>query len=397
MSTNRSRLRIAIIGAGMIGRAHAHAFRSLREFFQPAPADVDLALVVDADAALARDAQERFGFERTAASWQDAVEARDIDVAVVALPNHQHREVVEALIARGKHVLCEKPLAVNLSDAQAMLRAARRAGVVHGVGYNLRRAPAVAAIQRAVARGDFGEPWQFSGRYFTDYAASPEVPFTWRYWRILAGGGALADVGSHLIDLGRFLLGEIETVQGAMLATFIGRRPVPAEHAVGHARVATTGEFREVDTDDVASFTARFRNGTVADFHISRIATGYRNSPAFELIGSRASAAFDMERAGEFEFFDATREGEVNGPCRVVVGPGHPHFGNVSVLPVAGAGYGYTETYMIQAYEFVRAVLGQTPGYVPSFEDGCAVAHVVDAVQRSATDGRLVSIERISE
>src|SRR5579883_1055818 len=211
MSTSRSRLRIAIIGAGMIGRAHAHAFRSLREFFQPAPADVDLALVVDADAALARDAQERFGFERTAASWQDAVEARDIDVAVVALPNHQHREVVEALIARGKHVLCEKPLAVNLSDAQAMLRAARRAGVVHGVGYNLRRAPAVAAIQRAVARGDFGEPWQFSGRYFTDYAASPEVPFTWRYRRILAGGGALADVGSHLIDLGRFLLGEIET------------------------------------------------------------------------------------------------------------------------------------------------------------------------------------------
>src|SRR5579883_17906 len=114
MSVIRPRLRVAIVGAGMIGRAHAHAFRSMREFFQPVPADVELALVVDADAALAQDARERFGFERAARSWEEAAEAPDVDLAVVALPNHQHREVVEALVARGKHVLCEKPLAADL-------------------------------------------------------------------------------------------------------------------------------------------------------------------------------------------------------------------------------------------------------------------------------------------
>jgi predicted dehydrogenase len=396
VGTTRPRLRVAIIGAGMVGRAHAHAFRGLRQFFQPAPADVELAVVADPEQALARDAQARFGFQRTAASWQAVAEASDVDAAIVALPNHQHREVVEALVGQGKHVLCEKPLASSVRDGWAMLEAVRRAGVVHGVGFNLRRTPAIAAIQRAVTRGDFGQLRQFSGRYLTDYARSPDVPFTWRYRRDLAGGGALVDVGSHILDLARLLLGEIESVQGAVLATFVPRRPVPAGHAVGHGTVATTGELRDVDTDDVASFTVRFRSGAVGDFHISRIATGYRNSPAFELLGSEASAAFDMERAAEFQFFDATREDDVNGFRRVVVGPRHPSFEQVAVFPVAGVGYGYTETFVLQAHEFVRAVAGESPRYTPGFEDGYATMLACEAVQAAAERGQAVRIDDLA-
>jgi predicted dehydrogenase len=276
-----------------------------------------------------------------------------------------------------------------------MLQAARRAGVVHGVGFSQRRAPAVAAVQRIVARGDLGEPRHFSGRYFTDYAASPETPFTWRYRRDLAGAGALADIGSHVIDLARFIVGEIESVEGAVLETFVRERPVPAGPLTGHERGATTGQMRPVENDDVAAFTARFRNGAIGDFRFSRIAAGYRNSPAFELVGSRGAAALDLERPGEFRFFDATREDDLSGFGRVVTGPRHPYFGQITALPVAGVGHGYTETYLAQAHDFVRAVAGETEGFAPDFADGYAAALVDEAVQLAAAQGRRVTIEEV--
>jgi predicted dehydrogenase len=393
MATPR-RLRIALLGAGMVGRAHAHAFGALRAFFHPAAAEVELAVVADPNQALAREAQERYGFARIAGSWEEAAEA-DVDAACVALPNHQHRQAVEALFARRRHVLCEKPLAPTASAARAMLEAARRAGVVHGVGFSQRRAPAVAAVQRAVARGDLGELRHFSGRYFTDYAASPDTPFTWRYQRDLAGTGALADIGSHLIDLARFLLGEIDSVEGALLETFVKERPVPSGPVSGHERGATTGEMRPVENDDVAAFTVRFRSGAVGDFRVSRVAAGYRNSPAFELVGSRGAAAVDLERPGELRFFDATRDDDLSGFRRVVTGPRHPYFGQVVSLPVAGVGHGYTETYVAQAHDFVRAAAGQDDGFSPDFADGYAVALVDAAVQLAAAEGRRVSLAEV--
>lgn len=392
MTQTRPTVRIGIVGAGMIGRSHAHAFRALPEFFYPLPATVELTAVADADAALAREAGERYGFGRVARSWEEVVSAPDVDAVCLALPNFQHREAAEAAFAAGKAVLCEKPLAVTPADAHAMLTAARRSGVVHAVGFNLRRAPAIATIARAATAGDFGEIRHFSGRYLTDYGVSPEVPFTWRYARDLAGGGALADIGSHVIDLARSLVGEMASVQGAVLATYVRQRPVPAGHVTGHSRGATTGELREVTNDDVATFTARFSNGAVGDFRFSRVATGYRNSPAFELIGSRGSVQFDMERAAEFGLFDGQPDDPMNGFRRVVIGPHHPYFGQVAAFPVTGVGYGYTETYVAQAFEFVRAVAAGDTSYAPSFEDGARVMAVCEAVQRSADEGRPVDV-----
>jgi predicted dehydrogenase len=389
------RLRLGLLGAGMVGRAHAHAFGLLRASFHPPVAEVELAVVADPNGALAREAQARYGFGRIAATWEEVAAADDVDVACVALPNHQHRAAVEALLGRGKHVLCEKPLGLNPAEARAMLGAARRAGVVHGVGFSQRRAPAVAAVQRAVARGDLGDLRHFSGRYFTDYAASPETPFTWRYQRDLAGAGALADIGSHMIDMARFVLGEIESVEGALLETFIKERPVPAGPMTGHDRGPTTGEMRPVENDDVAAFTARFRSGVVGQFHVSRIAAGYRNSPAFELVGSRGAAMVDLERPGELHYFDATREDDLSGFRRVVTGPRHPYFGQVVSLPVAGVGHGYGETYLAQAHDFVRAVVGEADGFRPDFADGYAAALVDEAVQRAAEQGRRVRIDEV--
>lgn len=385
-------VRVAVVGAGMVGRAHAHAFRALPEFFHPAPAEVRLTVVADANAALAAEARARYGFDRAAASWQEVAEAADVDVVCLALPNHQHRAAVEAFLDRGTHVLCEKPLALTARDCYLMLEAARRAGVVHGVGFSQRRAPAVAAIQRAVARGDVGEVRQFSGRYLTDYAASPETPFTWRYKRELAGAGALADVGSHVIDLARFIVGEIESVEGALLQTFVAERPIPVGPVVGHDKAATTGRMAAVENDDVATFTVRFRSGAVGDFHFSRIAPGFRNSPAFEILGSRGSIVADLERPGEIHYFDGRHDDDANGFRRVVTGPLHPYFAQVVAMPVAGTGHGYTETYVAQAADFVAAVARGQPDFTPSFEDGYRVALVDEAVQLAAARGARVAI-----
>lgn len=394
MGSARPRLRIGLVGAGMIGRTHAHAYRNLQECYQPPAADVELKVVADVDPQLAEDARARYEFERVAARWEEVLEATDVDVVSIALPNFQHREVAEALAASGKHVLCEKPLAASASDAGAMLEAVRHARIVHGTGFNLRRAPAVAAIQQIIQSGRLGEIRQFHGRYFTDYAASPDVPFTWRYRRDLAGSGALGDIGSHLIDLARFLCGNIVAVDGASAVTFIPKRAVPKGHVTGHARVESSGEMREVDTDDVVSFSARFANGAVGNFHFSRIATGYRNSPAFEIIGSNGAVSFDMERPGEFGLFESQDDESSNGFRRVVLGPSHPQFGNVAAFPVAGVGISYTETYVVQANEFLRAVVEGNRDYAPNFADGYAVARVCDTVLASAEGHKSISIDR---
>jgi predicted dehydrogenase len=379
----------------MIGRAHARAFRALEAAFQPAPARVELSVVADPDAPLARDAQVRWGIGRAVSSWAEVVEADDVDIACVGLPNQDHRAAVEALVNSGKHVLCEKPLAPTVADARSILDSAQRAGVTHGVGFNLRRAPAVAAIKQAIGSGAIGEPRQFTTSFFTDYAATPNVPFTWRYQHALAGSGALGDVGSHVIDLGRYLVGDIVTVSGATLDTFIHERPVPAGHVTGHSIAATTGEFGTVDTDDAGVFTCRFAGGAIGDVRFSRVACGH-NAPAFDLIGSRGAVHFDMERPAEFTIFSpvAGEDPAFSGFRRVVIGPRHPYFSDVAALPVPGVGYGYSETYLAQAYEFVRAVAEQRP-YEPSFEDGLAVATVCDAVQQSAATGQSVSLELV--
>jgi predicted dehydrogenase len=391
MATSVPTLRVAIIGAGMIGRAHARAFRALEASFQPPPAHIQLSVVADSEATLLKDAQRRWEFERTTTDWRSVADAADVDVAVVALPNFQHAEVVQALLARGKHVLCEKPLASSLGDSRAMLHAAQQAGVVHGVGFNVRRFPAIAALREQIERGTLGEIRQFSARYLTDYAASPETPFTWRYQRNLAGSGALGDIASHIIDLAHYLVGDLTGVAGAALLTSITERFVPSGHVTGHAHAATTGERKPVDTDDLGSFTATFPSGAVASFRFSRIATGYRNSAAFEVVGSKGAAEFDSERAAEFQLYLENGDASLNGFRRVVVGAQHPYFAQVTAMAVAGVGYGYSETYVAQAYEFVRAVAEGLP-YAPGFSDGVAVDEVCATVQQAAESGRATSI-----
>ena len=306
--TNQS-IGVAVIGGGMAGRAHAAGYRSATTLFGTDRPDVRLVAIADTNANVADDTARRYGYERAEYDWRAIAEAPDIDAVSVVVANHLHREIVEGLLAAGKHVLCEKPLAGSLDDAEAMVTAAERADRVTAVGYTYRRSPAVEQIRRELAAGTIGELVHFNGHYWCDYSLDPTAPITWRY-KGGPGTGALADVGSHLIDLSEFVCGPITEVAGAAFATLIKERPVPIGVTYGHTKAAVSDEVAPVENEDVATFTATFGNGAVGTFSASRVAHGLPDGLGFELFASTGSAAWNLHRPGEFEISTAESSGD---------------------------------------------------------------------------------------
>ncbi|HEX6351350.1 Gfo/Idh/MocA family oxidoreductase [Actinophytocola sp.] len=383
----RKSVGVAVIGAGMAGRAHAAGYRSAGTVFDADGPEARLVSVVDTNEALAQDARQRYGFARAESDWRAIVAADDVDAVSVVVANHLHREIIEALLAAGKHVLCEKPLAPSLADARAMAAAADDATTVAAVGYTYRRSPAMSAIRDHVHNGHLGRPIHFNGHAWYDYALDPLTPMSWRY-KGGPGTGALADVGSHMVDTAEYVCGPVVEVSGAVLTTVIDERPVPAGVTLGHERGELTGEVEPVENEDLATFTARFENGAVGTFSVSRVAHGLPNGLAFEVFGSAGSAAFDLQRAGEFQVTDSSPRGEVNGQRRVYVGPAHPYLRRGVPMDAPGVGYGTGDLFVYQARAFLDQIVGldHLPP-CPSFHDAVRGLEVLDAVVESARGG----------
>jgi predicted dehydrogenase len=384
----RHGLRVAVIGAGMAGRAHAAGYRYLQATYGDAIPAVQPVAVADKDPRLAADLASRFGFERVETSWEPIAEAGDIDAVSVVLPNSEHWPVVEALLARGKAVLCEKPLARTAPEAMAMESAADASGAVAQVAFTHRFSPAVAAVRDLIDAGRIGQPHQLISRYLSDHGRDPEIPFSWRHDLDLAGGGSLVDIGAHNLDVARFLCGDVVAIRGAALRTRIRQRHLALGTTKGHERTALSEETREVTNDDEATFIAEFASGCIGTFVTSRIATGFKNSSGFVLIGSAGSAQFDWERVAEFSFAAGDADPAVEGFTRVLVGPQHPYLAEGLVMPVAGVGFGLADAFIFQAADFVMAAAAGTPSRLGAgFADGVANALVMDAVKRSAAAG----------
>lgn len=388
MGGREATVRVAVIGAGMAGRAHAAGYRNLRSTYHPPPADVELVAAADANTDFAEELRQRFGFSRAETRWEAVAEATDIDAVSVVLPNDQHLPVVSALLASGKHVLCEKPLAPDAVSALRLAVAARRAGVIAQVGFNHRQTPAIAAIRDLVRDGRTGQPLQLLSWYLSDHGRDPAIPFSWRHDISRAGGGSLIDIGAHQVDTARVLCGEIGAVRGGGLRTAVASRPVAAGATRGHERTAVSSQMRAVTTDDFATFVADFENGCLGTFTTSRIATGFKNSSGFHLVGREGSASFDWERVGEFGFADGSAPPALEGFTRVLVGPHHPYLAEGLVMPVAGVGLGIADTFVFQIRDFVAAIVAGAPHPdVATFDDGLANCLILDAVKRSAAQG----------
>ena len=389
----QSPIGVAVVGAGMAGRAHCAGYRTAPTLFDPPLPPITYAAVVDTDEGVAKDAAARYGYDRADTDWRSLLDDDTVQVVSVVVANHLHRPIVEALLEAGKHVLCEKPLAASLADAEAMIAAAHaHPGQVTGTGFVYRRQPAVAAI-RDLLGNELGEISHFNGRYWCDYARSTRTPMAWRY-KGGPGTGALADIGSHLIDLAEFVCGSLVRISGAAFSTKITQRAVPVGTTYGHAEAELSDVWEPVENDDVATFTGHFASGAVGTFSASRIAAGHANSLAFDVLAENGGAKWDMDRPAEFSVIHQLRGDGLDGYNQVLAGPAHPYVKGGLPMDFPGVSFGVGDLFGYQARAFLEQVAGiQGLPPVATFEDGLRDLTIIDAVRRSAAaDGAAVDV-----
>lgn len=366
---SRETIGIGMVGHAFMGAVHSHAWRSVHRFFDP-PLVPRLAVLGGRDEGRARAAAEKFGWEDVETDWRKLVTRDDVGLVDVCTPGDSHAEIAIAALAAGKHVLCEKPLANSVAEAEAMAEAARRArdrGVRAMVAFNYRRVPALAHARKLVAGGALGEVRHVRAVYLQDWLSDPQAPMTWRLRRESAGSGALGDLGAHIVDAAQFVTGEVVTGVSALTNTFVKQRP------------AENGGTDEVTVDDTALFLARLSGGAVATFEATRFALGRKNAMRLEINGSKASLAFDFEAMNELQWYEGG--GTEAGFRRILVTePQHPYVG--AWWP-PGHLLGYEHTFTHEVADLLDAI-GTGTDPAPGFDDGLRVQRVLAAVEESA-------------
>ncbi|CAM3479744.1 Gfo/Idh/MocA family protein [Isoptericola cucumis] len=377
-------LGVGMVGYSFMGAAHSQAWRTAPRFFD-LPLAPRMRVVAGRNADSVRAAAERLGWDESVTSWQELIARDDVDLVDVCTPGDTHAEIAVAALQAGKHVLCEKPLANSVAEAEAMVAAAERAaanGVQAMVGFTYRRVPAIQLARRLVADGRIGQVRHVRAQYLQDWLADPQAPLSWRLDKSKAGSGALGDIGAHVVDLAQFITGEQLVGVNGLLETFVRERPVPASFS------GLSGEAGEgtgpVTVDDAALFYGRMSGGGLASFEATRFAAGRKNAIRVEVNGSKGSVAFDFEDMNLLHFYDASDDATTAGFRRIVVTePEHPYIG--SWWP-AGHGLGYEHAFTHQVVDLVGDLAaGRAP--TPSFADGLVVQRVLDAVERSSDAG----------
>ena len=373
-----------MIGYGFMGAAHSQGWRVAPRFFD-LPLAPEMSLVVGRNADAVAQAAEKWGWAESHTDWRAAIERDDIDLIDIVTPGDTHAEIAIAALEAGKHVLCEKPLANTVEEAQAMAEAAERAaakGVRAMVGFTYRRVPATTFARDLVAAGKIGEIRQVRAVYLQDWLADAEAPLTWRMKKELAGSGALGDIGAHIIDLTQYITGQRLTSVSGILETFVKERPL-LQSGRGLSGTAST-ERGEVTVDDLALFTGRFDGGAVGSFEATRFSTGRKNALRVEIAGSTGALSFDLEDLNSLGYYDATAPDTEQGFRKILVTePDHPY---MSAWWPTGHMIGYEHGFSHQVKDLVEAIdAGEQP--TPSFADGLQVQQVLQAVEESSVHG----------
>lgn len=348
---------VAVVGAGMAGKAHANAYRQAGTVYEPTLPEIRLVAICDAYEPLAKDTAARYGFERHETDWQAIAADPSIHAVSVVVANRLHREIAEALLAAGKHVLCEKPLADTLEDAQAMADAAEASGQIASIGWTNRRTPAIAFARELVQSGRLGNILHFSGNYWADYGAHADVPLSWRYQGPM-GSGALGDVGSHLTYVAEFVCGDILSVSGARMITAITERARPVGAVAGHTRGGASDGTGPVTNDDYAGFTVEFAGGAAGSLEVSRVAHANPSSLEFEVYGTKGAVRWSQKRYGEVELAFADEPGDAQGFRTVQLGPAHPYWKGGLAMDAPGVGHGQNDPFVYQARAFLEEIAG---------------------------------------
>lgn len=383
-------INVGLIGYKFMGKAHSNAFRKIGMFFDPS-AKVSMKAICGREESWVREAAAKYGWESYETSWEKLIAREDIDMVDITAPSNAHKEIAIMAAAAGKHVFCEKPLALDLKDAREMLAAVEKYGVRHQIGFNYRFAPAVLMAKKLIDSGKLGQIYHFRGLYLQDWIIDPEFPLVWRLDKKVAGSGSLGDLGAHVIDLARFLVGDFDRVMG-MSKTFIKERPIVEKMEGLSAKSQASAPKGEVTVDDATLFLTEFKNGALGSFEATRFAQGHKNALSFEINGSRGSLRFELERMNELQYLSAEDEPGTQGfrviQCTEDV---HPYAGH---WWPAGHVIGYEHTFVHELYEFIEAIAKERPA-LPDFTDGVKCSQVLEGVEESVRTGKWVSLDTL--
>jgi len=398
--TGKRTLTVGLVGYKFMGKAHSNAWRQAPRFFE-LPTHLRLKAICGRDAKAVREVAGKFGWETAVTNWRAVIDDPEIDIIDICTPNDSHAEIAIAAAKAGKAILCEKPLARNVAEAEKMVHAVKQARVVNMICHNYRRIPAIALAKQMIERGELGERiFHFRARYAQDWIVDPKFPLVWRLRSDAAGSGALGDLGSHVVDLARYLVGEFREVC-ATTETFVKRRPLASKRE-------STRKMGRVTVDDAVMMIGRFKNGALASLEATRFAPGRKNSLTLEINGNGGSLFFDLEEMNRLKFFSMRDPKDRQGFRDIIVTePTHPY---IDKWWPPGHIIGYEHTFIHTVADLVKAVAdaveGRTPSrpgrnrtprrtsLQPTFEDGFQNQRVLDALARSAHNKRLIEIEK---
>ncbi|GGD53280.1 Gfo/Idh/MocA family protein [Paenibacillus nasutitermitis] len=382
----KRQVRIGMVGYKFMGKAHSHAYRDLPFYF-----DNDVQPVMQAiagrDEAGVKAAADKMGWASYETDWRRLVERDDIDLIDIGSPNNTHAEIAIAAAQAGKHIICEKPLALNADEARRMLEAVDKAGVVHMICHNYRFVPAIRYAKQLIDSGQLGKIYHMRAHYLQDWIMDPDFPLVWRLRKDICGSGTHGDLMAHSIDLARYLTGEITEVSG-MMNTFIKQRPL-GEMSGGLSAKASGEQVGEVDVDDAVAFICRFDNEAMGVFEATRFGKGNRNTNQFEINGSKGSVRWSMEHMNDLQLYlDTDKEGSQGFRTISCTETIHPYAG--AYWP-AGHIIGYEHTFINIAHELMQGIAeNRSPS--PNFEDGYRNQLVLEAVETSSKEKQWVQI-----
>lgn len=372
-------IRIGLVGAGWMGKAHSSALLDAQMLFGPEYGTAVFEMVADTNENSAKEAQRKIGFKRMTTDWRDVVTDSEVDLVDIATPNAFHYEVAKAALENGKHVYCEKPLSISAEQSKELAELAAQNKVINYVGFNNTMNPANAYVKELVESGKLGKIMRFTGTYDQDQLLDETLPITWRHINRLAGCGALGDLGSHLLSVSQFIMGDITDVN-AMATTVFPKRP----------KAPGSSELADVENEDIITFMAKYANGAIGTIAASRVATGRKNRLSYEIQGTKGSVYYDLERMGEVQVYFHSDEEADRGFRTVLLNPKHK--GYSAFQPAGGISIAYNDMKILEVHELFAALIKGEP-YACDFEFGYKIDRTVDAVLESAKKGMWVEVK----
>jgi len=382
MSREIRKIGIGMLGYAFMGKAHSHAWNDIPIFFWPPPAIPELIIIYGRTEEKVKNASLRFRFKKYTTDWKEVIKDPEVEIVDNCLPNHMHKEPTIAAFEEGKHVVVEKPLARNSKEAKEIYEAFKRARVKAMVAFNYRFVPAVVLARELINKGFLGKVYHFRARYLQDWIVDPNFPLVWRLRKELAGSGPLGDLGSHIVDLARFLIGEPKSVTG-MMKTFIEERPLPEDPT----------KKGKVTVEDAFVATVEFENGAIGTLEASRFATGRKNYNNFEINGEKGSIEFNLERPNElYVYWKDSPVKEIEGWSYVLVTEAHHPY--IKYYWPPGHVIGWEHTFLNELHHFLDAVVNDKDiaPWGATIEDGYKNMVILDAIAESATTGKKVTI-----